>query len=97
MTFALSASAAVRVTPASGGGQPALTLNNGGVASYAGTDASGNLLFSYTVAAGESTPDLKVTGFALNGATIAGAGARRSARPPAIRPAQGHMPASSRT
>ena len=70
VTFTLTSSAAVQVTPANGGGEPALTLNNGSLAGYTGMDANGNLLFSYTVAAGESTPDLKVTGLNLNGATI---------------------------
>ncbi len=77
VTFALGVSAAVQVTPASGG-QPALTLNNGGLAGYTGMDADGNLLFSYTVGAGESTPDLKVTGLSLNGATIAAQAASTS-------------------
>ena len=74
VNFALSASAAVQVTPASGGGQPALALNNGGMAAYAGTDAGGSLLFNYAVATGEDTPDLKVTGLSLNGATITSVG-----------------------
>ena len=57
------------------GGKPKLVLNDGGTATYisgSGTDA---LIFSYTVAAGQNTPDLEVTAVNLNGATISdGAG-----------------------
>ncbi len=74
IAFTLPPSAAVQVTPASGGGVPALTLNDGGMARYTGQDASGNLLFSYTVGAADATADLKVTGLVLNGASIDNAG-----------------------
>jgi hypothetical protein len=53
------------------GGTPTLTLNDGGTASYAGNSSSNALTFSYTVAAGENTPDLAVTTFNLNGAIAA--------------------------
>jgi VCBS repeat-containing protein len=52
------------------GGAPILTLNDGGSATYdsgSGTDA---LTFKYTVAAGENTADLAVTGLNLGGATV---------------------------
>ncbi|HZB53006.1 MAG TPA: Ig-like domain-containing protein, partial [Reyranella sp.] len=51
-------------------GVPTLTLNDGGVATYAGGSGSAALSFSYTVAAGENTPDLAVASFNLNGATL---------------------------
>lgn len=50
-------------------GAPTLTLNDGGIATYAGGSGSSALAFSYTVAAGENTPDLAVTAINLNGAT----------------------------
>ena len=66
VTLTLTMSEVVTVA----GGTPTLTLNDGGTATY--TDGSGRnaLTFSYTVAAGENTPDLTVTAFNLNGATI---------------------------
>ena len=51
-------------------GAPTLTLNDGGIATYVGGSGSAVLSFSYTVAAGENTPDLAVTSFNLNGATL---------------------------
>ncbi len=68
--FTLTPSWTATVTAAGGGGLPALLLSNGASAGYSGTDGSGNLVFNYKVASGEATPDLKVTGLALNGATI---------------------------
>ena len=57
------------------GNMPFLSMNDGGMANYwsgSGTDA---LTFSYTVAAGQNTPDLAVAAVNLNGAIIAdGAG-----------------------
>jgi Ca2+-binding RTX toxin-like protein len=55
------------------GGTPALTLNDGGTATYTGGSGTGALTFSYTVAAGQNTSDLTVTGLNLNGGTIADA------------------------
>ena len=43
------------------GGAPTLTLNDGGVATYASGSGSKALTFNYTVAAGQNTPDLMVT------------------------------------
>ncbi|MGI4950439.1 MAG: hypothetical protein ACRYGM_01410 [Janthinobacterium lividum] len=53
------------------GGPPTLMLNDGGVAVYdAAASTATSLAFTYTVSAGENTPDLAVTGLALNGGTI---------------------------
>ena len=68
ISFTLAPNAAVTVDTS--GGSPALTLSNGGSATYAEQDTGGNLLFTATVASGQDTADLKVTGLALNGATI---------------------------
>jgi hypothetical protein len=57
------------VTVNTAGGSPTLTLNDGGTAAYVGGSGSA-LTFSYTVAAGQNTPDLVVSSFNLNGATI---------------------------
>jgi uncharacterized protein YjbI with pentapeptide repeats len=52
-------------------GSPVLTLSDGGVATYdAGNSTATALLFTYTVAAGQNTAALGVTGINLNGATI---------------------------
>ena len=56
------------------GGTPTLALNDGGIATYSPTASTPTILvFTTTVAAGQSTPDLAVTGIALNGATVADA------------------------
>ena len=52
------------------GGTPTLTLNDGGIATYTGGSGSSALTFSYTVAAGQNTPDLTVTAVNLNSATV---------------------------
>jgi Ca2+-binding RTX toxin-like protein len=57
------------------GGTPTLSLNDGGVATYTGGSGTGALTFSYTVAAGQNTGDLAITGLNLNGGTIADAAA----------------------
>jgi hypothetical protein len=67
MTLTVNFSAPVTVNAA--GGSPTLTLNDGGMAAYVGGSGSA-LTFSYTVAAGQNTPDLVVSSFNLNGATI---------------------------
>jgi len=53
VTLSLNMSEAVTVA----GGSPTLTLNDGGIATYAGTSAN-TLNFTYTVAAGQNTVDL---------------------------------------
>ena len=52
------------------GGTPTLTLNDGGTATYSGGSGSSALTFSYTVAAGQNTPDLAVTAVNLGTATV---------------------------
>ena len=52
------------------GGTPTLALNNGAVATYTGGSGTNVLTFSYTVAAGQTTSDLAVTGVNLNGAAV---------------------------
>ena len=71
VTLTLTMSEAVTVNTT--GGTPTLTLNDGGTATYTGGSGSNALTFSYTVAAGQNTPDLTVSAVNLNGATIADA------------------------
>ena len=52
------------------GGTPTLTLNDGGTASYLSGSGTGSLVFSTTVAAGQSATALAATAVNLNGATI---------------------------
>ena len=68
VTLTVNLSAAVTVNTT--GGTPTLTLNDGGSASYTGGTGSTALTFSYTVAAGQTTPDLAVSALNLNGAVI---------------------------
>ncbi len=57
------------------GGVPTLTLNDGGSATYeAAQSTPTSLVFDYTVAAGQYTNSLAVTGINLNGATVTDAG-----------------------
>src|SRR5439155_532439 len=58
VTLTLNLSEAVTVA----GGTPTLTLNDGGTATYTGGLASAALSLCYTVAAGQNTADLTVTG-----------------------------------
>ncbi|QOZ27723.1 calcium-binding protein [Bradyrhizobium sp. CCBAU 51753] len=66
ITFAVAFDEIVNVA----GGNPTLTLNDGGVAHLAGGSGTATLTYQYTVATGENTADLAVTGSSLNGATI---------------------------
>jgi hypothetical protein len=68
VTFTVNFSAAVTVN--TGAGSPTLTLNDGGIAAYSGGSGSAALTFSYTVQAGQNTPDLIVSSFNLNGAIV---------------------------
>jgi Ca2+-binding RTX toxin-like protein len=52
------------------GGTPTLILNDGGVAPLTGGSGSSALTFQYTVANGENTADLAITGVNLHGATL---------------------------
>src|SRR6185312_1283212 len=65
-TIAMSEAVTVNTT----GGTPTLTLNDGGTATYTGGSGTSALTFSYTVAAGQNSSDLTVTGTSLNGGTI---------------------------
>ena len=69
------------VTPSGTGASPVLTLCNGAYAAYTEQDGSGNLVFRYTVAQGQSTSDLKVTGLDLRGGTIGAVGVTSFSQP----------------
>ena len=69
VTLTVTFSEAVTVA----GGTPTLALNDGGTATYVSGSGSNALVFSYTVAAGQSTADLALAAsnaIVLNGATI---------------------------
>jgi hypothetical protein len=68
VTMTVNFSAAVTVNTT--GGSPTLTLNDGGTATYVSGSGTTALTFSYTIAAGQSTPDLTIAAFNLNGATV---------------------------
>ena len=71
-TIVLTVSMSETVTVTNG--NPTLTLNDGGIATYLNSLASNELQFTYTVGATDkSEAALAVTGVALNGATIADA------------------------
>ncbi|WP_354140419.1 alkaline phosphatase family protein, partial [Bradyrhizobium sp. LB11.1] len=73
VTLTVNLSEAVTVNTS--GGTPTLTLNDGATASYTGGSGSTALAFSYTVAAGQTTSDLAISSFNLNGAVVSdGAG-----------------------
>ena len=65
VTYAVALSEAVTIT-----GQPTLLLSNLRIATYTGINPAGKLLFTYTVAAGDDTQDLKVRALQMNGSTI---------------------------
>src|SRR5581483_9224626 len=58
------------VTVNTSGGSPTLALNDGGTATYVGGSGTNALTFSYTVLAGQNTPDLMISSISLNGATV---------------------------
>jgi hypothetical protein len=70
VTLTVNFGAAVTVNTS--GGTPTLALNDGGSASYTGGSGGTALTFSYTVAAGQTTSDLAISSFNLNGAVITG-------------------------
>jgi hypothetical protein len=74
LTVNFSSAVTVNIT----GGSPTLALNDGGTAIYSGGSGSAALTFSYTVAAGQNTPDLTVSSFNLNGATVSDAAANKA-------------------
>ena len=68
VTYTLTMSEVVTVNTT--GGSPTLSLNDGGTATYVSGSGSSALTFSYTVLAGQNTPDLVVSAVDLNGAAI---------------------------
>jgi hypothetical protein len=58
------------VTVNTAGGSPTLTFNDGGIGTYVGGSGTNTLTFSYTVLAGQNTPDLMLTSVNLNGAVV---------------------------
>ncbi|WP_426614407.1 alkaline phosphatase family protein [Bradyrhizobium sp. McL0616] len=68
VTLTVNTSEAVTVNTT--GGTPTLVLNDGGTASYTGGSGGTALTFSYTVAAGQTTSDLAISSFNLNGAVV---------------------------
>ena len=66
--YTLEMNEAVTVNMA--GGSPTLTLNDGGTATYSGGSGTNALTFSYTVLAGQNTPDLMVSSVNLNDAAL---------------------------
>jgi hypothetical protein len=68
VTYTLTMNEVVTVNTA--GGSPTLTFNDGGIATYVGGSGTNTLTFSYTVGAGQNTPDLMVSAVNLNGATV---------------------------
>jgi hypothetical protein len=65
-TFQLTLSQALTVS----GGTPTLLLNDAGTATYTSGSGTNTLSFTYQVQPGQDTTDLRITGMALNGATI---------------------------
>jgi hypothetical protein len=72
VTFTVNFSSAVDVNTTNGA--PTLVLNDGGTATYSSGSSTSALVFSYTAASGQNTPDLTVASLNLNGATIQGGG-----------------------
>ncbi len=69
INLVLATSEAVAVSTS--GGTPSLALSTGGTATYDAAHSTANTLaFKTTVAAGQSSADLLVTGLALNGASV---------------------------
>src|SRR6202012_5242820 len=68
VTLTVNLNEAVTVNTA--GGTPSLALSDGGTATYVSGSGTKALTFSYTVAAGQTSSDLTVTGASLNGGTI---------------------------
>ena len=68
VSFTIGLSEAVTVNTTDG--EPTLTLSDGATATYVSGSDTDALTFSYTVAAGQASPDLAVTGVDLNGSTI---------------------------
>ncbi len=74
VTFTVQFTEAVFVT----GGIPALRLNDGGRALFAGGSGTDTLTFAYVVAAGRNVADLQATGIGLRGARVRNAAGRNA-------------------
>ena len=72
-SFSLTVAMSEGVSVDTSGGTPSLMLNDAGSTTYdpaASAPAAGDLVFTYTVAPGDFTTELAVTGLALHGPTI---------------------------
>lgn len=87
VTLTVSFSEAVTVA----GGTPALTLSDGGTASYSSGSGTSALVFTYTVQAGQNAADLSVSSVTLGGATIKDAAGNAAD----LAPAAGYNPAGT--
>ena len=67
-TVALTVTMTEAVTVADG--VPTLSLNDGGTATYVSGSGTNALVFSYTVASAQNTPDLAISAINLNGASV---------------------------
>ncbi|OZI61960.1 Ig-like domain-containing protein [Bordetella genomosp. 11] len=72
-TVAITVTFSRAVTVDTAGGTPTLSLNNGGIASYASGSGGTTLVFTYTIGAGQDTADLDyaaIGALLLNGGAI---------------------------
>jgi hypothetical protein len=72
-------------------GTPTLSLNDGEVATYSGGSGSQALTFTYTVANGDNTSALAITGVNLNGGTIQDVNGHDADLSAAVGPLQGNL------
>jgi hypothetical protein len=72
-------------------GTPTLSLNDGEVATYSGGSSSQALTFTYTVANGDNTPALAITGVNLNGGTVQDVNGHDADLSGAVGPLQGNL------
>ena len=93
VTLTVNLSEAVTVA----GGTPTLTLNDGGTATYSGGSGSNALTFSYTVGAGQNTPDLTVTAVNLNSASVTDAAGNAANLAGAVTNPAGTLPIDTTT
>jgi hypothetical protein len=72
-------------------GTPTLSLNDGEVATYSGGNGSQALTFTYTVANGDNTPALAITGVNLNGGTVQDVNGHDADLSGVVGPLPGHL------
>jgi hypothetical protein len=89
VTFTLSMNTDIVVDTTNG--TPTLSLNDGEVASYSGGSGSQELTFTYTVANGDNTPALAITGVNLNGGTVQDVNGHDTDLSGAVGPPQGNL------